>query len=489
MAGERFTSRWGLILAALGMAIGTGNVWRFPRIVAANGGGTFLLPWLFFLFSWSIPLLILESAMGKRSRKGTIGSFALLTGKRSAWRGAFVGFCTMAISFYYCVVAGWCGYYFVLAVSGRLDDRPARQVWDAMAASGSTQVAFFALMLAVCAWVVWRGVTRGIEAVNRVLIPSLFAILIVSAIRAVTLPGSSAGLSFLFSFEPARLGNYRIWLEALSQSAWSTGAGWGLLLTYAVYMREKQNLVVSSVVTGMGNNSASLLAALALIPTVFAVLPAATALERLQDSGPSSTGMTFIYFPEVLARVPAGSSVFAPLFFLALSIAAVSSMISMLELGVRNVADFGVSRHKALGLVVGLTFVLGLPSALSTTFLQNQDWVWGLGLMVSGLFFALAAHKVGAERMLDRWINRGPKWRLGRWFAYLVMVWIPLQFAVLMGWWFYQAVFVYDPEHWWNPARTFSLGTVLAQWLLVMFVFRLLNRRLAAAGEVEEESA
>ncbi len=483
MSKERFTSRWGLILAALGMAIGTGNVWRFPRILALNGGGTFLLPWLFFLFSWSIPLLIIESAMGKRSRKGTIGSFALLTGPANAWRGAFVGFCTMAISFYYCVVAGWCGYYFVLTISGRLDDRAARQTWDQLAASGGVQVAFFALALAICTAVVWRGVTAGIERVNRLLIPALFVILVISALRAVTLPGSVAGLQFMFSFEPERLTDYRIWLEALSQSAWSTGAGWGLLLTYAVYMKEKQNLVFSSVITGLGNNSASLLAAMALIPTVFAVLPHADALAALQESGPASTGMTFIYFPEVLGRIPAGNTVFAPLFFLALSIAAVSSMISMIELGVRNVADFGVSRSKALSLVAALTFFLGLPSALSQQFFLNQDWVWGLGLLVSGFFFALAARGVGAERLLDRWVNRGPRWRVGKWFAHLVFWWIPLQFVVLLGWWLYQAAWVYDPERWWDPFRTFSLGTVVAQWALVIVVFRLLNRRMSAAGE------
>ncbi len=468
------------------MAIGTGNVWRFPRILASNGGGTFLLPWVFFLFSWSIPLLIIESSMGKRSRRGTVGSFALLTGKHTAWRGAFVGFCTMAISFYYCVVAGWCAYYFVLAVSGKLDDRSARQTWDHLAASGGIQVAFFALALAICAWVVWRGVTSGIEKVNRVLIPALFVILIASAIRAVTLPGASQGLSFMFSFEPARLGGYKIWLEALSQSAWSTGAGWGLLLTYAVYMKEKQNLVFSSLITGLGNNSASLLAAMAIIPTVFAVLPHAEAVAALQESGPASTGMTFIYFPEVLARIPGGSSIFAPLFFLALSIAAVSSMISMLELGVRNVADFGVSRHRALAIVVALTFLLGLPSALSQEFFLNQDWVWGLGLLVSGFFFALAARSVGSERLLNNWINRGPKWRVGRWFALLVFWWIPFQFVVLLGWWFYQAAWVYDPQHWWDPMRTFSLGTVVAQWLLVILVFRALNSRLAVAGEGEK---
>ena len=115
---ERFASRWGLILAALGMAIGTGNMWRFPRIVATNGGGTFLLPWLVFLATWSIPLLIVESAMGKAARRGTVGTFTRLVGPRSTWQGAFVGFCTMGIGFYYSVVAGWCLKYLALSLSG-----------------------------------------------------------------------------------------------------------------------------------------------------------------------------------------------------------------------------------------------------------------------------------------------------------------------------------------------------------------------------------
>ena len=106
MRDERFSSRWGLILAALGMAIGTGNIWRFPRVIANHGGGTFLIPWLIFLASWSIPLLIVESAMGKAARRGTVGAFVTLIGPSSAWKGAFVGFCAMAIGFYYSVVTG-----------------------------------------------------------------------------------------------------------------------------------------------------------------------------------------------------------------------------------------------------------------------------------------------------------------------------------------------------------------------------------------------
>ena len=478
---ERFASRWGLILAALGMAIGTGNLWRFPRIIAANGGGTFLIPWVIFLFSWSIPLLIVESAMGKKSRRGTIGAFVTLLGEKSAWKGAFIGFCTVAIGFYYCVVAGWCTYYMVASFSGSLQGGNPQAIWDGFTGSASMQMLFLFIALAATSTILWRGVSGGIEKVNKVLIPALFGILLIAAVRAITLPGSSAGLEYLFSVELSELGNYKIWLEALTQSAWSTGAGYGLLLTYAAYMRKNQNIVFSAVTTGLGNNSASLLAAIALIPTVFAVMPREQALETVTTSGPASTGITFIYFPQLLERIAGGATIIMPLFFLGLTFAAISSMISMMELGVRNLCDYGLGRRKAIGVMFVGTLAFGAPSALSLTFLTNQDWVWGLGLMVSGFFFATAARKIGARQFRDEWVNTTPGWRVGRLFTWWVFWLIPLQFVVMIGWWFYQAIVVIDPDGWWNPTRAFSLGTVLAQWLVMIVLFLVLNPILARA--------
>ncbi len=110
---EIFTSRWGIIFAGLGMAVGTGNIWRFPRIVAQQGGGAFIIAWIIFLFLWSIPLLMIEISIGKKTRMGVIGSFAKIMGKNYAWMGTFVTFVTTAIMFYYAVVAGWCLKYFL----------------------------------------------------------------------------------------------------------------------------------------------------------------------------------------------------------------------------------------------------------------------------------------------------------------------------------------------------------------------------------------
>ncbi len=460
------------------MAIGTGNIWRFPRIIATNGGGTFLIPWLIFLATWSIPLLIVESAMGKAARRGTVGSFTKLVGARSTWKGAFVGFCAMAIGFYYSVVTGWCLKYLWMACTGQLLGQDPTQVWTTLSESPGQKVLFHFLSVSIATFVIFRGVSGGIEKVNRVLIPALFLIMMIAAGRAVTLPGSLDGMEFLFHVEWARLGDYRIWLEGLTQSAWSTGAGAGLILTFSVYARRRQNVVFSSVMTGLGNNSASLLAAIAVIPTVFALMPSAEAIETISTPGPNSTGMTFVAMPALLQEIAGGSTFFLPLFFLAISFAAISSMIAVLELGARNFADFGVPRRRAVAIVYLCTFLFGIPSALFPSFFSNQDWTWGLGLSVSGFFIAMAARSVGQRKLIEEWINTAPGWKVGARFAFLVTWLIPVQLFVLFGWCVFQSVTASDGD-WWNPLRTASLGTAVCQWTVAIVLFLSLNSFLA----------
>ncbi len=458
------------------MAVGTGNIWRFPRVAAANGGGAFLIPWILALFLWSIPLLMVEFALGKTARKGTIGAFARVVGARYAWMGGFVGFCTLAILFYYSVVSGWCLRYLVLAVSGRLGG-DSEALWAAWAGSGSLgPVLFHGLALGMGVAVIHRGVVRGIERANRLLIPALFLLLVVAAGRAVTLEGAGRGLEFLFTPNLARLGDYRVWLEALTQSAWSTGAGWGLILTYACYMREREDIVLNSVMAGLGNNSASLLAGIAIVPTVFAFLPDEQALEVM---GSGNNGLAFIWIPRLFSAMPAGGF-FGAVFFLALSVAALSSLIAMLELGVRLFMDTGLSRGRSLAFVGTKAFLFGIPSALWMPFFENQDWVWGVGLMVSGVFVAFAALRHGVDRFRRECINgSGSDVQVGAWFNGVLAVVIPLEFAAMLGWWFFLSITSFDREGWWNPFHVTSVGTCLLQWGLVMGLLAVFNARLA----------
>ncbi|MFQ5754056.1 MAG: sodium-dependent transporter, partial [bacterium] len=388
---EFFSSRWALILAALGMAIGTGNIWRFPRIAAKNGGGAFIIAWIIFLFLWSIPLLISEFAIGKKTRYGTIGAFAKLLGKKYTWMGGFIGFCTMAIMFYYSVVTGWCLKYFIAALGGSLVNVEGMAYWNQFSTSFYEPILYHFISMGVGAFIIYRGVVKGIERATKILIPSLLLLLIVATIRALTLPGALDGLNFLFHPQWRALANYKVWLEALSQSAWSTGAGWGLILTYAVYLKQNEDIVLNSFITGLGNNSASIFAGLAIFPAVFALAPllGLVAQDVVKITGPGNTGMTFIWIPQLFNQMKFGAF-FTAVFFLALSFAALSSLIAMIELATRICMDAGMPRKRAIVVVASTAFVLGIPSAVNMSFFENQDWAWGIGLMLSGFFIAFA---------------------------------------------------------------------------------------------------
>ncbi|NBC18934.1 MAG: sodium-dependent transporter, partial [Bacteroidetes bacterium] len=312
---SRFSSRLGLLLSVIGIAVGTGNIWRFPRIAAQNSGdggaGAFLLAWVLFLFMWSIPLIIAEYALGRKGRKGVVGTFARIAGRRFGWMGGFVGFVATAIMFYYSVVAGWCVFYFIemLVNPLPLTTEAADQVWTGFQ-TGGWPVFFHALAMTFGAFAVWKGI-ESIERVNKVLIPTLLVIVLIAVGRTITLPGSGDGLRFLFTPDWATLAQPRLWLEALTQNAWDTGAGWGLILTYGAYMQQRHGVVQNAFITGIGNNLVSILAAVTIFGTVFAVLGAqlseAEVLQVMQTSGPASTGLTFIWMPQLFAEIPGGS--------------------------------------------------------------------------------------------------------------------------------------------------------------------------------------
>lgn len=191
---EFFSSRWGLIISTLGIQVGTGNIWRFPRIVATNGGGSFLILWLIFLFLWSLPLIISEFAFGKTARKSPFFAFRYFAGEKNGWMGAFVAFVSTAIMFYYSVVSGWAFYYFFSSLTGRLFiTTDYLNYWNNFN-SGFLPLLFHLIVMLLSSAIIYRGITAGIEKVNRVLVTSLVVMLIILLVRAVTLPGAVEGL-------------------------------------------------------------------------------------------------------------------------------------------------------------------------------------------------------------------------------------------------------------------------------------------------------
>ncbi len=479
---EEFASRWGLIVATLGMAVGTGNIWRFPRIAASNGGGSFLVAWVVFLFLWSVPLMIVEFSFGKKSRKGAIGAFVHMAGRKYAWMGGFVALCASAIMFYYSVVTGWCFRFLAAALTGGLSGEGESQaLWSSFAGTPKSLVTHF-LALGIGVAVVWFGV-RGIERVAKVLIPTLALMVLILAVRAVTLPGAEKGLAFLFTPDWQALASPTIWLEALTQNAWDTGAGWGLILTYAIYMRAREDVSLNAFLIGFGNNSMSLLAGIMVLCTVFAINPSAQA----DIVGAGNEGLTFIWMPQLFAAMP-GGGIFMVLFFAALSFAALTSLIAMLELATRVLIDMGLERRPALLWVAAAGLVCGMPSALSMSFFKNQDWVWGVGLMLSGLFFAIAAGRFGLDRLRTEVVNgEGCDLPIGRWWVTMIAIVVPVEAVTLIVWWLWAAR-GWDPDGWLHPLHAGNVGTVLFQIAIALVVLLLLNRFLGSrSGSGAEE--
>jgi len=484
---ERFSTKWGLILSVLGIAVGTGNIWRFPRIAAQNGGedgaGAFLIAWVAFLFLWSIPLIIAEYGIGRNGRKGVVGSFIKLIGEKFAWMGTFVGFVATAIMFYYSVVAGWCLYYLLESVFYALPEgyEQADAVWSSFQGSALPSV-FHAVIMLCGGLVILKGV-KSIEKINVILIPSLFFVLIISLVKALTLEGSGAGIAYLFTPDWSTLKNPGLWLEALTQNAWDTGAAWGLILTYGAYMRTRDDVTISAFQTGIGNNLVSLVAAVIIFSTVFGTLghqmSNGEVLEVMQTSGPASTGLTFMWMPQLFQEM-AGGKLFAILFFLGLTFAAFSSLIAMIELATKVFVDMGITRKKATIGVCSAGFIFGLPSAISLDIFANQDFVWGVGLMVSGAFISFAVIRFGPERFRQELVNtKERRVTLGSWWSVILKYVIPVEVITLLVWWMYLSASVYAPDTWYNPLSPFSVATLAGQWAVVMILFLIYNNKIA----------
>ncbi len=277
-------------------------------------------------------------------------------------------------------------------------------------------------------------------------------------------------------------------------------------MCYAAYLPPREDTVQNAFILPAANNTISLFAGVMVLSTVFSVVPqlvanlqsnpeALAAYPALVDAiqggaqltpelvrttvfSQSNEGLTFVWMPQLFATIPLGR-LFMGLFFLALAFAAITSLISMVELATRALVDSGMERIKAVRLVGVVGFLMGLPSVASLAVLRNQDWVWGVGLMVSGLFFAIAVISYGVSRFRAEQLNHADsKMRLGRWWDIVISVLVPLQAVVLLAWWLYQAK-GWDPN-WLSPFAEANVGTVLFQWAVVLVLLLAFNRTLAA---------
>lgn len=361
---DSFSSKFGVIAAAAGSAIGLGNIWRFPYVVGENGGGAFLFIYLAFIVAIGIPVMLSEFTIGRSAQQNPYGAFKRLAPGKP-WK--FVGLMGVVAAFmilaFYTAVAGWTLEYIYQSIVNGFQGKDSAQLgvmFDSFRESSFRPLLWFVVFMFLTSWIVVSGIKNGIEKYAKVLMPVLLLLIFVLCIRSVTLPGAKEGLKFLFKPDFSQIDANTI-LEALGQAFFSLSIGMGTLITYGSYINKKDNLGNTAVSVSLADTFIAILAGVAIFPAVFAFGIAPSEGE----------GLVYKTLPVIFQQMP-GGYVFSLMFFILLGVAALTSTISVLEVIVAYfVEELGMIRKKATIVASASVSVLGVMSVMSWGALKN----------------------------------------------------------------------------------------------------------------------
>lgn len=402
MSRENFGNRFGVLVAMAGSAVGLGNLWRFPYLVGTNGGAAFIVLYLIFVFLLCIPVMYSEFLIGRRSESNAIGAFRKLApGSKWGIVGLLGVLCSISILAFYSVVGGWTIDYIVKAVMFKFtttDTKVLETIFQDSVTSTYEPLLYLSIFLGLTGLVVLAGVKNGIEKYTKIMMPLLFVLVIIIAIRSITLPNAWEGLVFLFKPDFSKVTSTTIF-DALGQAFFSLSLGCGCIVTYGSYVKKDENIVKTSAMTSIADTAFAIIAGLAIMPAVFAfgISP---------GEGP---GLVFVTLPMVFAQIPFGEFL-AILFFFILFIAAITSSISLLEVVVAYLnEEFKWKRVTSVLVSLALLMVLGTLCSLSQGDLADVKL---LGLTFFDFFDGLSANILMPLGGLLIVVFVG--WRLGR---------------------------------------------------------------------------
>lgn len=371
-----FSGRIGFILAAAGSAVGLGNIWRFPYLAGQNGGAVFLIFYLLCVFLLCYPVMVGEIAIGRAAKSDAYGSYAKFGGKRWGMLGLFGIIAGIFILSFYNVVAGWAfGYFLEISFGGLLNESDFAAFFGKYVNDISDNLWFSLAFMALTALIVSQGIQKGIEAANKVMMPSLYLILIGLIIYSLTLPNAMAGVRFYLVPDFSEL-NVQTIFDGLKQAFFSLSLGMGALITYGSYLNKKENITSSAAIISVADTSVAFLAGLMIFPLVFS-----------QNMSPTQgPPLVFMVLPQVFHEMgPVIGRVVGGSFFLLLCFAALTSTISLLEVPVTYFVDQKkVNRKKIVWVLALLIFILGIPSMISQgmvpalnklSFYKGQDFL------------------------------------------------------------------------------------------------------------------
>lgn len=384
-----FSSKLGFIAAAAGSAVGLGNIWQFPYITGENGGAAFLLVYVGWIFLIGLPIMVGEITVGRKTQSDPYGAFKQLGGKRWALVGLFGILCGVMILSFYNVVAGWAfGYFLQVGFGNLLENSDHVGYFNNYVADISDNVIYSVAFMIITAFVVHKGVQKGIEGTAKILMPALFVILIGIILYGLTLPNAMDGVKF-YLVPDFSLINGATMYSALGQAFFSLSLGMGALITYGSYISKQDNIVNSATLVTVTDSFVAFLAGLMIFPLVFS-----------QGQSPSEgPGLVFVALPGVFNSMgPVMGRFVGGGFFVLLCFAALTSTISLLEVPVAFLVDEKKwSRGKSVIVMAALIFVIGLPSMLGfgaveafTNFTFYEGTTKSFMDVVEDLFFVIS---------------------------------------------------------------------------------------------------
>ena len=442
---DQWGGKLGFILAAIGSAIGLGNIWRYPYVVYENGGGAFLLPYFIALFTAGIPILILEWSLGNRYRGAGPRAYWNLS-RRFEWVGWWQAAGSFIIITYYMVILGWVLAYTYYSFGTQWgSDTEGFFTGDYLGVSdsfwsvGGLQLKVLipvVIMWAVVYYLLVRGVSRGIELASRVLIPTLAVMILIVVIRGVTLPGAGDGLNVLLTPDFGALLQPGVWIAAYGQVFFSLSIAFSIMITYASYLPRDSDLTNSGFIMGLANSGFEFLAALGVFGVLgFLAVQQSTEVTEVATSG---VGLAFIAFPQIINELPGLQSFFGFLFFGALLFAGITSAVSILEACIAAVREkFNLTRIVAVNAVCALA---ALASLLYVTkgglyYLDTIDhFISSYGLALSGMvqviLIAWVFRQVGS---LQNFINEDSFIPASGWWSLSIKVLAPVALIFVVG--------------------------------------------------------
>lgn len=437
-------TRAGFIMAAAGSAIGLGNIWRFPATAYENGGGAFFLPYLFALLTAGIPILIMEFAIGHKYRGSSPLSLARLN-KKAEWLGWWQVGISFIIAVYYAAIIAWAMSYFIFSLKlswgqdteGFLfgDYLKLAEVPGQTGSIVSGVLIPLILVWVIALGVLLKGIKKGIEAANKIFLPTLIVLFFIIVLRAITLDGAMEGLNAFFKPDWSAIANGKVWVAAYGQIFFSLSVGFAIMITYSSYLPKKSDLTNNAFITGFGNSAFELLAGIGVFSALgFMAMQQGVSIDEVVAGG---VGLAFVVFPQIINEFPAFNQLFGLLFFGSLTLAGLTSLISIIETFVAGVQDkFNVSRTKSVLMGGGLASVISLLFATQggLYFLDVMDYfINNFGVALAGLVEIILVAWVFRELSnLQKHANSVSDIMLGAWWKICLSVITPVVLGYMM---------------------------------------------------------